>query len=227
MGFLSNLFNRKSKEEREMDKMLKKIHRLLNDEEFQNTSMPDWLLNKLDTRKLNKLPNAIGEFGRDPRNPILCNGVLGEITYLSRLVIPNPNKTINRVTFHRLGSIAVVGTTLDKYEIISYDGYLYDILYLDCYHRSKSTICPKGYLLEDECVGIRGTDQLNSDFPYKQYESVKYCATDILGVLAFDTQLKEFDVEQAARTMNFLNSLHGSMVWWNENGKIDIKVGNR
>lgn len=221
MGFFSSLFNRKSKQEQELDAIFEKIFNILNNDDLQNNILPDMLKKELDPAPLNTLPDAAGEFGRDPGNPILCNGPLGEVTYLSRLVIPLPKKTEPlRMTFHRLGSYSYSSdrndVTVDKYELISYDGCLHDILYLDMYHAGKSHLCPKGYEFEDSCSGIRGTNELNSDFPHNQYQCLKECAKNMLGFPAFDTALREFDIEQAVRTINFCNKFPpGSVVWWN------------
>lgn len=92
MGFFSSLFNRKSKQEQELDAIFEKIFNILNNDDLQNNILPDMLKKELDPAPLNTLPDAAGEFGRDPENPILCNGPLGEVTYLSRLVIPLPKK---------------------------------------------------------------------------------------------------------------------------------------
>jgi hypothetical protein len=216
MGILSSFFGKKSKQEREMEAIFKKVYDILNNEQVQNERLPEIIRKFMDTRRLDTLPDAVGEFGRDPRNPILCNGPIGELTYLSRLVIPIPDvRKPMRVTFHRLGSLKVNGKMLDEYELISYDGYLHDVLYLDMYHTSKSKICPKGYRLEDECAGLRGMNSCNEDFPYNQYPQVIECAKGMILFPAFDTSLKNMDVKRAAETLYLRwNFLESDFPWW-------------
>lgn len=70
MGFFSSLFNRKSKQEQELDAIFEKIFNILNNDDLQNNILPDMLKKELDPAPLNTLPDAAGEFGRDPENPI-------------------------------------------------------------------------------------------------------------------------------------------------------------
>ena len=200
MGFFSSLFHRKSKKERELDDVLAKINRLFNDDKLQTELLPDMFKAKMNPVPMDTLPEATGEFGRDPKNPIPCNGPLGEITYLSRLVIPT-FRDPERITFHRLWSQDVGPAILDTYEIVSYDGHFHDILYLDMYHTHKSKLCPRGYQLEEECKVLRGMNVLNETFPYNQYQKVRDCVRDIIGLALVDTSLKTLDEKQAEQTI--------------------------
>ena len=214
MGFFSSLFGGKSEKEREMEAIFEKVNRFLNDDKTQMLAIPEVLRGMYDSAHVDKVADAVGEFGRDPRNPIPCNGPVGEITYLSKLVIDTPNGTIP-VTFHRRGSEQVNGRGIDIYEIISYDGFLYDVLYMYMYYTTKSTLCPKGYKLEKSCIGFRGTSSCNSEFPSNQYQVVIDCAKRILGFPAFDTKLKNLDVEEATKTIAFCRKVGIDNVrWW-------------
>ena len=217
MGFLSSLFGHKSKDEYETEKIFRKIDKVLNDDRVQNQYMPKKLKEIIDMTSLDSLPDAMGQFGRDPRNPILCNGPLGEVTYLSKLVIPTTEKNFVKVTFHRTKSLKVNNQlVVDQYEIISYDGIFYDVLYLDMYHANKSKSCPKGYQMEKQCIGFRGTDDTNPNFPCNQYEYARNCAEKMIGTSIFDTQLKNLDMDRAKGIVNLCRKLGpGSVNWWN------------
>ena len=120
-----------------------------------------------------------------------------------------------KVTFHRLGSCQVNQINVDQYELISYDGYLHDILYMDMYHSTKSKLCPKGYRLEEQCTGFRGINQRNDDFPFNQYQTVLDCVKNMIGFPTFDIQLKTIDAEQAKWTISFCKHFApGSVRWW-------------
>lgn len=217
MGFLSSLFGGKSKEQQEMEAIFKKIDFLLNDEEAQVNILSSELINKLNREPMDQLPTAVGEFGRNSRNPILCNGPLGEITYLSKLLIPtypHKSKTVYLpVTFHRIGTVQ---DNIDEYEIISYDGILHDVLYLDMYHLRKSKNAPQGYVLQESVVGFRGTNMYNEKFPYGQDKLTAECAERMLSFPAYDTKLKDMEIEQAARTIQFLRNFDNQIIfnWW-------------
>jgi hypothetical protein len=84
-----------------------------------------------------EIAEAVGEFGRDPRNPIPVNGSLGELTYLSNLRTADSQP----IMFHRLGSTSNV----DIYGTVSLDGAIWDILFLNPFHPRKSQRPPSGY----------------------------------------------------------------------------------
>ncbi len=216
MGFFDVLFGGKSKEEREVEKIFDRIYNLLNDDDLQNEMLPEFFIPHMKSIKGLERGTGRGRFGRDPQNPILCNGVIGELTYLSRLVIPaNKNgggEGYIPITFHRLGSIE---GNLDVYEIISQDGYLYDRLYMNMYFTGKSKVVPKGYAALKEVRYIGGINSYNENFPYNQLELVKDCAETYLGLPIYNTKLKEMDYDQAARVIRLVNSHKEiELNWW-------------
>lgn len=130
-----------------------------------------------------ELPNAQGEYGRHPNNPIPVNGPTGEAVWLSRLVY---EPTASRMAFHRLSSLEGSQTTddpLDIFELVSLDGKFYDILFLDMYHQKPSTKAPSGYSLSDEINGITGTsaDSLGDAFPAEVYNAAAEYAHHVFG----------------------------------------------
>src|SRR5262249_40522622 len=98
----------------EVKDVFKKLHRLMENEKAQNERLPEpYRSQVLRGVDCDEIAGAVGEFGRDPRNPIPVNGPLGELTYLSSL------RTVDSqlIMFHRLGSTSNV----DIYEMVSLD----------------------------------------------------------------------------------------------------------
>jgi hypothetical protein len=115
-----------------------KLHRLMDNEKAQNERLPEPYRSQVRRgADCDEIAGAVGEFGRDPRNPIPVNGPLGELIYLSNLRTADSQQII----FHRLGSISNV----DIYETVSLDGAIWDILFLHQYHPRKSQRPPSGY----------------------------------------------------------------------------------
>ncbi len=109
------------------------------------------------------LPDATGDFGRCLTNPIPVNGPIGEIIYINRL-----RTSDGGLIFHRLGS----SLNIDIYEVVSLNGKIWDILYLDMYHPRRSTIHPSGYefsefheIFSRAPVGYC-TNSFDPDFPF-------------------------------------------------------------
>ena len=70
----------------EVPDVFKKLHRLMDNEKAQNERLPE--PHRSEVRRgadCDEIAAAVGEFGRDPRNPIPVNGPLGELIYLSNL----------------------------------------------------------------------------------------------------------------------------------------------
>lgn len=217
MGFFSRLFSGKSKEQEELEEIFDRVLQLLNDDALQTKFINPMLQPMINHTPMDMLPNGIGEFGRDPRNPIPCNGPLGEITYLSRLALKNRSTNENiHFTFHRVASqkVGEIGVTVDKYEMLDYNGVFYDVLYLDMYHATKSSLCPMGYNLEPRCEGFRGINSKNEDFPNNQYYAVMDCAKASIGVPAIDVNLKNMNYEAGSQTMFLMRMGLKDLKWW-------------
>ena len=87
----------------EIEAIATRIFLLLDSDARQNESMPALVRALIeDGPDCDQLPNATGEFGRSPSNPIPVNGPLGEVVYLSRLT----TETGAPVMFHRVGADA-------------------------------------------------------------------------------------------------------------------------
>ena len=145
--------------------------------------------------EVDEWPNAQGEFGRTPTNPVLVNETWGEITYLSRLVTADGQRMI----FHRVGSS--IGA-IDIFELVSEDGKFYDVLFLDMYHLHCSKKAPAGYTLLDELDGITGTSESISFFPKQIDHVLSQTALYKFGGKIVSAAVKNFDREQAAKTID-------------------------
>ena len=122
----------------EVKDVFRKLHRLMDNEKVQNERLPEpYRSQVLRGADCDEIAEAVGEFGRDPRNPIPVNGSLGELIYLSNLRTADSQQ----IMFHRLGAISNV----DIYETVSLDGAIWDILFLHEYHPRKSQRPPSRY----------------------------------------------------------------------------------
>ena len=77
----------------------------MENEKAQNERLPEpYRSQVLRGVDCDEIAGPVGEFGRDPRNPIPVNGPLGELTYLSNL------RTVDSqpIMFHRLGLLATL-----------------------------------------------------------------------------------------------------------------------
>jgi hypothetical protein len=101
-------------------------------------------------------------FGLTPDNPVPVNGSLGQLTYLSRLRTEEGQGFL----FHRLGSIG----TVDEYELLSFDGEVKLVAYLDLYHPRRSRKPIEGLALDETPSVFTGVSNLVENFPFGLYE---------------------------------------------------------
>lgn len=182
-------------------KLYTAVYHVLNDAETQNVLYSRKLLrNFVAGPTPDQLEGAQGEFGRDPRNPILCNGPLGEGTYLSRLLLASSGE---KVFYHRLGSIA---GNIDVFELLSQSGAFYDILYLDMYHWGRSGQLPKGYRHQPDVTLPRGVTNYCHDFPRELEPAIakEYEAYTFLPLA--DPDALNIDSRRAEQTMSCFGS---------------------
>lgn len=153
---------------------LEVIRQFIIDEEFQNELLPDVSrASILSGTAVDTVPGASGIFGKTASNPIPVNGVLGEITYLSRLRTPNGQ----RLLAHRIGTAG----TIDVYETVSFDGKNWDRIYLDLYHPRKSRLVPAGYDFVSRPSEIDLLTAVNvklEDFPAQMPDALRRCAAE-------------------------------------------------
>jgi hypothetical protein len=154
------------------------MYDLSNDEKTEETleeQMEDILKLFGDTKELclagedcDEISGSYGSFGLVSTNPIPVNGSMGEIKYLNRL------RKARGFIYHRLGSVSskISKNILDAYEIVSFDGQDWDILYFDIYHPRRSTRIPEGYIFSENNNIIDrlpfgfGINSFDSEFPF-------------------------------------------------------------
>ncbi len=138
----------------EVEAIFKKFSGLLENDREQNDTLPEPHRSQIKHGpNCDELPNAHGEFGRSPSNPIPTNGPLGEVIYLSRLRTKPARRWWrlgsrgpgSPIMFHRLGSQDGSIGSVDAYEVLSLDGNVRETLYLSMYHPRKSKKVPNGY----------------------------------------------------------------------------------
>jgi hypothetical protein len=94
---------------------------------------------------VDELPNARGEFGLEPSNPIPCKTVFGSTAYLARLRTPDGVK----VMYERTGSLHsdVSSWPIDAYAVSHPDGRKIATLYISPYQKRISSKAPRGFKL--------------------------------------------------------------------------------
>lgn len=158
MAWMSILLGR-NKQQEELELLLEPIRKIVEDESTQNELLhPAARDPVLAGEACDEIAGASGPFGYSKSNPIPVNGALGQLAYLSKL------QTVNgqRVLFHRLGSI----DTVDVFELVSFDGSQWFILYTDLYHPRKSRHTPDGFRFTKEFPQFSGFQNYCKDFPY-------------------------------------------------------------
>lgn len=142
------------------DDAFKKFHKFMDSENAQNKRLIEPHRSEVRAgADCDEIVGVVGEFGRDPRNPIPVNGPLGEIIYLSNLRTDSQH-----IMFHRLGAVSNV----DVYETVSLDGAKWDILFLHQYHPRKSRVSPSGYQIvtgPERNRLLLGVDDFVAEFP--------------------------------------------------------------
>jgi len=149
------------------DDAFKKFHKFMDSENAQNNRLIEPHRSKVRAgADCDEIVGVVGEFGRDPRNPIPVNGPLGEIIYLSNLRTDSQH-----IMFHRLGAVSNV----DVYETVSLDGAKWDILFLHQYHPRKSRVSPSGYQIvtgPERNRLLLGVDDFVAEFPNKLADAI-------------------------------------------------------
>jgi hypothetical protein len=158
MGILSNLFGR-NKEQKALEKVFARIHRLLDDDEYQLEFVSPTIRDMMKSgASWDRDPNGSGPFGFSELNPIPVNGPIGQLAYLSRLETNSGQKLL----FHRVGAIEGV----DVFEAVTFDGREWFILFLDFYHPRRSRLAPDGFKLSKQVSQLSGFNNFCENFPY-------------------------------------------------------------
>ena len=171
----------------EVKDVFRKVHRLMDNETAQNERLPEPVRSEVRRgADCDEIAGAVGEFGRDPRNPIPVNGPLGELIYLSNVRTAD----LQQIMFHRLGSISKV----DIYETVSFDGANWDILFLHQYHPRKSRRVPSGYqsaAAAERNNLLLGTTEFVATFPHDLPNSIASTSERAFGIRIRPSQVRE------------------------------------
>ena len=161
----------------EVVNIFEKMKRFLTDDDEQNAALPEPIRKMIEAGPdVDELPEAKGEFGRCVTNPVPVNGVVGELSYLSRLVTPSGAGLFG----HRLGHVDGV----DVYETVSTDGETWDVIFLSFYHPRKSRNAPTGYQLSkagERPAFITCTNFRVDGFPFPMEAAIRKCMRRVLG----------------------------------------------
>jgi hypothetical protein len=164
-----------------------KLQRLMNNESAQNERLPEPIRSEVRRgANCDEITGGVGEFGRDPRNPIPVNGPLGELIYLSNVRTADSQQ----IMFHRLGSLSNV----DIYETVSFDGTIWDIFFLHQYHPRRSRRPPSGYKTAtptERDSQLLGTDEFLASFPLHLADSIANTSERAFGVRMRPSQVRE------------------------------------
>jgi len=131
---------------------------LLDDEDFQNqNAVGMWRDQILAGEDIDCFVDD-ESFGLTPNNPVPVNGQIGQLTYLARL----RTKDGQGFFYQRLGSI----NSVDKYELLSFDGEVSLEVYLDLYHPRRSRKAIPGFILDTEPSVFTGVPMQVENFPF-------------------------------------------------------------
>jgi len=157
MSFFSKLFGKPKDDP--LKSAMQMIFRLVDDEEHQNTLIPEPLAQLIKGGvACDEVPGASGSFGFASSNPIPVNGSIGELAYLSRLETTQGE----RILFHRIGAI----NTIDVFEAVTYSGGAWFVFFLDMYHPRRSRKAPAGFRIAPEPRQFSGFHSHCPEFPY-------------------------------------------------------------
>jgi hypothetical protein len=166
----------------DVEAIFKKLFKLLETDSEQIGILPEPVRSEIaGGLDCDELPNAKGEFGRSPTNPIPTNGPLGEVIYLSKLRTGSGSP----VMFHRVRAEEGATRPVDVYEVISLDGLVRETLFLSMYHPRKSRKVPRGYTYAAKLDGDNftyGVNHIVARFPEKLDAHIRKWQMGMLGV---------------------------------------------
>lgn len=190
MGFFDRLFGGSMRRfgsdiPPDAEAVLEKIRNFMLVEATQNSAYPAALQQRMAAGgAVDEVVGAMGEFGREIRNPIPVNGPIGELVYISRMALPGGCSIMG----HRLGSI----DTIDVYETVALDGSRWDLLFFDPYHTRKSKRLPSGYqATRDGQPFLLATNLAVQAFPLGMYAAISECTARVIGMSLVSPQLRE------------------------------------
>lgn len=183
----------KKVEKDDVDEAMETVYRLLQDQEFQNSRVPEELRRRYSVNNIDQDRDETS-YGISPLNPVRVNGVLGELAYISRLAYLDDG--VDYVG-HRLGSVG----GLDVYELVSCDGLHWLILFFDMYWDKRDVIAPDNLWLSEESVGtLSAMNRFSSNFPCNVWQELLESTNKLIGFPAVKAHLRDIKFEDFERT---------------------------
>ena len=99
------------------------------------------------------------------------------------------------------------GKDIDIYEVVSWDGKLWDILYLDCYHDRKIKGAPQYYTL-NKVEGLTGVNSYLENFPSGIYEAAQKLTQNFLGLPLANPMMRHINTSRLRRPSKFLDEIN-------------------
>lgn len=172
----------------EVRSIFEKLKALFEDEAAQVAGLPEPFRSKvLAGQSCDMISGAKGEFGASLQNPIPVNGPLGEMIYLSNLRVIGSGVEL---MFHRLGSL----DHIDVFELVSFDGKVWDILFFDLYHPRKSRKAPQGYRIATNSGSAQmlyGTNENVANFPVELLDAISRTYERFIGLKMRPREIRE------------------------------------
>lgn len=135
----------------------------LDDEDFQNENVVGmWRDQILAGQDIDCFVDD-ETFGLTPNNPVPVNGQIGQLTYLARL----RTKDGQGFFYQRLGSI----NSVDKYQLLSFDGEVSMEVYLDLYHPRRSRKAIPGLDIVSQPSVFTGVPMQVENFPFGIFDN--------------------------------------------------------
>ncbi len=201
MNFLKKLFGATEKDK--VAEVVEKLDKIFRDERTQNETLNPAIRELLrQNRPCDEIPGAQGEFGRCITNPIPTNGPLGSMAYLTDLF---HDRSKMPVMFHRIGS----NSGVDMYEIVSFDGSYWDMIFINMYYPVRSRKAPRNFsLISNMKLSsvsadftnpiFRGVNFMVDPFPQALPEAIRQMLND------FGIPMANPDVRRAVEAGNFV-----------------------
>ncbi len=182
-NYMSGLFKKTPQSSPEVNAVFNKLKNFIDTEVIQNSQYPIPLQEAIKNGdNIDIYPGQEpSKLGLSLNNPIPVNGPIGELIYLSSL-----SRNNKKILFHRLGSIGKV----DVFEVVSIDGEIWDILYLDMYHPRKSRMAPRNYGLKSSPYIISGTNETVENFPHNLMKHISESTSRLVGIPLPNPQIR-------------------------------------
>ena len=161
---------------------------------FEQMGRKNYFKERIKMPETDRWPNATGEFGLAPTNPILVVDSIGMLAYCSHLRWEG-----KPVIFFSGGSTR---EAIFSSHVFSLDGKYLDRLYFDAFHRFRSKSVPRGYSWAEQADGVTGTACVIQEKFSDTVALIYTEAKEMFGVTAVSPWVAKFDAEAAERSWN-------------------------